>query len=116
MDDAITATIGVFSGRPNPEISLTGEAAERLAHSAKRAIGQQSAPPPPAPRLGFYHGFIVRSPRKLAQRLGLPEEFRVYQGVLTEKVGREPKHWRDAADVERLQVAKAAVDRAEVVE
>jgi hypothetical protein len=107
MEAEITATVGIFSGRPNPEISLTGEAAERLAESVKEAIGREPAPPPAPARLGFYYGFVVRSPRDLARRLGLPEEFRVYQGVLTERMGREPRHWRDIAEVERKLIEQA---------
>lgn len=105
--DVFTAVIGVFSGRPNPEMSLSGETAEELANLVKTTIGQESIHPPPPPQLGYYYGFLVQLPKDLAKRFGLPEEFNVCHGVLTERIDREQKHWRDVAKVERFLINQA---------
>lgn len=105
--DAITARIGVFSGRPNPELSLTGEVLEELASLVKRTIGREPIHPPPPPRLGYYYGFLIQTPNELAKRLELPAEFSVYHGVIAEGKGREKRHWRDVAKVERFLIYQA---------
>ena len=100
--DAITVTMGIFSGRPNPQLSLTGAPAEEFAGLVKATIGKEPIHPPPPPKLGFYYGFVVETPRELAARLALPAALGIYHGVLTEGKGREQKHWRDTANVERF--------------
>jgi hypothetical protein len=105
--DAITATIGVFSGRPNPELLLTGALAEEFAGLVNATIGKEPIHPPPAPRLGFYYGFVVQISGELARRLGLAELLNVYHGVVTEGKGREQRHWRDVANVERFLIEES---------
>lgn len=100
--DAITVTIGIFSGRPNPELFLTGGVVGELAPLVKTTIGKERIHPPPSPRLGHYYGFLLHVPEELARRFELPVEFSVYSGVLTARAGREQTHWRDAAKVERF--------------
>lgn len=103
----ITAVIGVFSGRPNPELLLTGEVARELASLVKKTIGREPIHPPPPPKLWCYNGFLVQLPNELAQRFGLPTEFSVHHGVLTEREGHQEKHWRDVAEVERFLIDQA---------
>jgi hypothetical protein len=105
--DAITVTIGIYSGRPNPELSLTGEAGEELAKLLKTAVGQEPIHPPPAARLGHYYGFRVQLAEDLASRFDLPTEFSIYHGVVTEQRGRAQSHWRDVAKVEEFLIGKA---------
>lgn len=105
--DAIIATIGIFSGRPNPELMLSGKVAEKLANLVKTTLGKESIHPPPPPRLGYYYGFLVQTSKELAKRLELPVEFNVYHGVITERYGQEQKHWRDVANVERFLIDQA---------
>ncbi len=105
--DAITATIGIFSGRPNPEVLLTGGLAEEFASLVKTTIGKEPIHPPPPPKLGIYYGFFVQIPGELAKRLALPAEFNMYHGVLTEGKGREQNHWRDVAKVERFLIEQS---------
>jgi hypothetical protein len=102
--DAVTAIVGVFSGRRNPELPLTGEAVEKLADLIMAVRGKEPIHPPPPPKPGYYYGFVLRVPEELAERLGLPTDLRVYHGVLTEGEGRDQKHWRDVAGVERFPV------------
>lgn len=105
--DSITPILGVFSGRPNPELSLTGELVEKFASLVKATLGKEAIHPPPSPRLGCYYGFLVQIPKELAKRLELPTQFKVYHGVITEGEGREKKHWRDTAQVERFLINEA---------
>jgi hypothetical protein len=100
--EAITAQIGLFSGRPNPVLSLAGEAVEQFVKLVQATIGKEPIHPPPPPRLGYYYGFLV-----VASRSGLPAELNVYYGVVTEGEGRDQKHWRDVAGVERFLIVQA---------
>jgi hypothetical protein len=107
QQDAITAAVGIFSGRPNPEVQLTGDSAQALARLVKSDIGKEPTSPPATPRLGFYYGFAVRMAAELARSLGLPPQFSVYQGVLTEPIERGQRHWRDVAGVEEFLLDQA---------
>jgi hypothetical protein len=106
-NDEITARIGIFSGRPNPQLSFAGKVVEEFAKLVKLSIGKETIHPPPPPRLGFYYGFRIRIPTALAERLALSRELNIYSGVITEKKGREEKHWRDTSKVEDFLIRKA---------
>jgi len=106
-EDVITAIAGVFSGRPNPEIVLRGADATELAERLRKSVGKEPSNPPPPPKLGFFYGFQVHAPKKPAKDIGLPENFNVFSGVITEQQGREPRHWRDSGGVEQYLIAKA---------
>lgn len=106
-EEAITVTIGIFSGRPNPELRLTGALAEKFANLVKATIGKEPIHPPPPPKLGFYYGFSVRMASELAKRFGFPAELNIYLGVLSEGRGREQKHWRDAGHSERFLIEES---------
>jgi len=103
-NDAISVALGIFSGRPNPEITLAGASAEELGRLVNTAIGKEPTHPPPPARLGSYYGFVIRVPRETAARLSVPSEFSVYGGVITEAAGQQPKYWRDIANVERFLI------------
>ena len=105
--DAITITIGIFSGRPNPTLELTGGLAEEFAGMVRATIGREPIHAPPQPKLGFYYGFAVQTPPELASRFALPADLYVYYGVVTEGKGREQKHWRDIVNVERFLIGQS---------
>ena len=105
--DAITVTIGIFSGRPNPQLTLSGPSAQEFANLVNATLGKDPIHPPPQPKLGFYYGFSVQTPRELATRLALPTDLYVYYGVVTQGTGREQRHWRDVANVERFLIQQA---------
>lgn len=102
--DTIVAVVGIFSGRPNPELSLTGEAVETLGDLVRKSVGAESIHPPPPARLGFYYGFRVTTPEELAKRFQLPTEFNVFRGVLTVPEDGKQRHWRDVAGVEKYLI------------
>ncbi len=106
---AIKARIGLYSGRRDPELTIDGSAAEELAGLIKETVGKEPTHAPPPARLGVYHGFLVQTPSDLAQRLGIPREFRAYRGVVSVGVGREEHHWRDVG-VERYLLERAFRD------
>jgi len=114
--DVITVTAGVYSGRRNPEFVLSGADASALAERARAARGHGPSNPPPPPKLGFYYGFKIHAPKKLAAEFGIPENFTVFSGVLTEHDGREQRHWRDASGVEELLLAVAYREHGELLE
>ena len=105
--DEIIGIIGLFSGRPNPELSLKGEAAAQFADLIKSTIGKEPIHPPPPARLGYYYGFLVHVPKELAERFKLLMDYSIYHGVVTERKGREQKHWRDVANVEQFLITQA---------
>lgn len=104
--EAISVKIGVFSGRPNPELSLRGEVAAKVVSMLKTTLGRESIHPPPSPRLGYYYGFLVQISKEMAKQLEIPMEFNVYHGVITEVRARakpeEQKHWRDVKQIEKF--------------
>jgi len=105
--DGISVVVGLFSGRPNPEVTLTGKTADDLIDHAKKGIGKEPANPPPAPRLGEFYGFYIKVPAERAKASDLPTQFSVYKGVVTEQVGRENKYWRDVGNIEQFLVQRA---------
>lgn len=105
--EGITVQIGVYSGRPNPEMSLTGEDAETVAGMLRRAIGAQATHSQPSPQLGRYYGFLIRTPPADARRLGVPEEVSIYEGVIMEPATGARSGWRDTAGLERFLLGQA---------
>jgi hypothetical protein len=105
--DAITVTLGIFSGRPNPSLELLGNDAEQLAKLATAGFDGKTSGPPPPLKLGLFHGFTVITPASLQARFRLPAEFRVYSGVLTVKRNRELVHWQDVANLESFLLGHA---------
>lgn len=100
--DAIVVKIGVFSGRPNPEMSLTDDTAEKLADLVRATLGEESIHPPPPPRLGKFYGFLVQLPEQKSRALGLPAQVNVFSGVVTEMTAGKQKHWRDIREIGRF--------------
>ena len=105
--DAITVTLGIFSGRPNPSLEILGSDAEQLAQLANAGFEGKASEPPPPPKLGRFHGFNVVASEAVQMRLKLPAQFRVYAGVLTAKRNREIGHWRDVANLESFLLVQA---------
>lgn len=103
--DVITATAGIFSGRPNPQIELSGSDASALAERMRAA--REPSHPPPQPKLGFYYGFQVNAPTKLARDYGIPESFNVFAGVITDGGSRGQRHWQDTGGVETFLLMTA---------
>ncbi len=100
--DAIVVQIGLFSGRPNPEMKLTDDMASQLADLVKSTVGKEPIHPPPPPKLGEFYGFLVRVPDRKVKGLGLPPQVSVSSGVLTRMTEQAQSHWRDVAGVERF--------------
>jgi len=92
-----TATLDIFSGRPNPVWELTEPQIAALAAQFSAAAASPAIPPLESDGLG-YRGFVVASddPR-------LPQSVRVYRGVAT--IGRAQSHW--ARGVERFLMETA---------
>lgn len=105
--DAFNIVIGIFSGRPNPEMSLDAEVAEKFTDLVCSALGEERFHAPSSPGLGNYYGFFVRAPERLAKRYSVPTEFRIFHGVITEERGKAQFHWRDVANIERFLIEMA---------
>jgi hypothetical protein len=78
---ALRIEVDVFSGRPNPVITLDDAAAVDVLERLRPAdrLGRAESAPPPESILG-YRGLVVEQVGDLAQ--GLPERFRVVDGKL----------------------------------
>lgn len=105
--DVVVASIGVYSGRGNPEFALTGDAASGFVSLVKETLGRECADPPPRALLGSYYGFYVQTPDEVARRLGIPTLLIAYRNVLSEGAGARQKHWRDTGQVEPFLMARA---------
>jgi hypothetical protein len=86
----------IFSGRPDPEWSVDGDALDALAERARAAVGKERAYPPQPGGLG-YRGFLVRNDEAVPE---LPSEFLVFHGAIIERPGAAARYWRDAAGLE----------------
>lgn len=100
--DAMVIKIGLFSGRPNPEMKLTDEMASQFADLVKLTVGKEPIHPPPPPKLGEFYGFLVQVPDQKAKELGLPVQATVFSGVLTDMTQKKKAYWRDKAGIERF--------------
>ena len=100
--EAVVVTIGLFSGRPNPRMTLSDEQASELAGLVRSTLGAEPSHPPGPPKLGAFHGFRIEVPDSLAAELGLPLRATVREGVVTDMTDRKPVHWHDGAGVERF--------------
>ena len=91
----IEIELDIFSGRPNPTWTLSGEAAERLWSLLK---GLEPAPPEEPPDLG-YRGFLLLAP---------PQTVRAYSGVLALAMrSEEPAYYRDTGGIEDTLLGQA---------
>lgn len=101
--DVYTVRLLIFSGRPDPEWTLDGDALGDLQGRLRETLaGEESNPPPPS-ALG-YRGFLVRA--RSADK-SVPSEIRVFRGVITAEDGRKGRHLRDAAGLEEFLLADA---------
>jgi hypothetical protein len=98
QDGSLRVRLFIFSGRPDPEWSLTGQAAADQAQRVRRTIGGEEIYPSAPAGLG-YRGFLVRTGGPDA---GVPRELTVFRGVVTEQPGPRARHWRDVAGAARI--------------
>ncbi|MBV6440209.1 MAG: hypothetical protein EPGJADBJ_01872 [Saprospiraceae bacterium] len=101
QENAITITIGVYSGRRNPEMPLGDNKSRELLNMLKKAKGGESIHQPPPAKLGQFYGYYIQLPQNVSKEYGLSSEYNVYYGVVTEISGREEHHWRDTNKVEQ---------------
>ena len=103
QEGSVSARLLIFSGRPDPEWVLDEAAIAELAARVARSVGGERSQTPPRGGLG-YRGVLVRNRAGVP---GLPVEFLVYRGVLSEQAGLQPRAWRDMAGIEALLLGEA---------
>lgn len=91
--NTVEVVLDVYSGRPNPRWPLTSTQIDEL---SSRLRDQADAQPVEPPGLG-YRGFIVRNAPRDPR---LPEELRVYNGVITARRAGAQQITRDGARIE----------------
>jgi len=94
----------LFSGKPDPEWYVNGEASRELRERAHTSIGEIQERRPPATSVLGYRGFLVMNIGRISD---IPEEFRVYRGVLSQNPGTRAIHWRDMGQVEQFLLREA---------
>lgn len=107
QNEGITVRVGIFSGRPNPEMTLVDDTADTAANMLREAIGSQPTHPQPRPKLGSFHGFQLTIAPRLAREYGLPAHASVYEGVIAEPESKSDAGWRDVAGLERFLLQHA---------
>jgi len=100
---SVSIRLMIFSGRPDPRFDLPEDVIEGLATRVTQTIGVDMVPAPPDIALG-YRGVEVEN---VGGHAGLPSEFSVFRGVLTEQSGETARHWRDAGAVEQFLLDQA---------
>jgi hypothetical protein len=99
----LSATLLIFSGRPDPSFELNDEETSDLAGRVQSTIGGQQVPEAHEGGLG-YRGFLVRNTAGIE---GVPAQIVVFGGVVTEQEGTEARNWRDTGGCEDALVAAA---------
>jgi hypothetical protein len=99
-EEDLTIVLGVFSGRPNPRLELTGAQAGEFAHLLGEVVGRESGNPPPPAKLGLYYGFYASVPQSLARKLAIAREMTIYSGVVTTGTMGKQTHWQDRVGIE----------------
>lgn len=97
----VTARLLIFSGRPDPEWTIEGDALATLAGLFRESVGKEPGYPPAPGGLG-YRGFLLRGDGRQ-----LPSELLVFRGTLTEDPGPRARHWRDTAGLEAWLLSDA---------
>ena len=98
----LSATLLIFSGRPDPTFELNDEETSDFAGRVQSTIGGQNAG---APEGGLgYRGFRVENTAGIE---GVPSQLVVFGGVVTEQEGSEGRSWRDTGACEDALVAAA---------
>lgn len=105
--NVITVVVGIFSGRPNPELQLSGSESDELAALLKASIGREPIHAPPAPKLGQFYGFTIHVPPLLANQLDIPSVVSVHQGVVRTGREKDVQHWRDVGHVQNFLIERA---------
>lgn len=103
QESSVIVRLLIFSGRPDPEWTLEGEARDQLLARVREARGKEETNAPPVGGLG-YRGFLITPTRPAA--LDLPE-LRVFRGVLSVGAGPKAPNWRDVTGVEDLLLNQA---------
>ncbi|MBN1133402.1 MAG: hypothetical protein JXA38_00430 [Methanosarcinaceae archaeon] len=100
--EVVVVKLGIYSGRPNPEMKLTNKMALQYADLVKLTVSKEQTHPPPPVKLGEFYGFFVQIPDKKAEELGLPGQAAVLNGVFTDMTHKKLTHWSDEAGIERF--------------
>lgn len=99
----LTATLLIFSGKPDPTFELNAEEASDFAGRVQSTIGGQQVQEASEGGLG-YRGFRVQNTAGIE---GVPAQLVVFGGVVTEQEGTEARSWRDTGGCEDALVAAA---------
>jgi hypothetical protein len=94
--DSVQVRLLIFSGRPDPEWAVEGDALENLSERVRAAVGKERAYPTAPGGLG-YRGFLLQHEEA---ELDLPRHLIVFHGVIIERPGPAAAHWRDVAGLE----------------
>lgn len=103
----VTVDVGLFSGRRNPQLTLSEEATLRLLALLRETLHAEATAPPKQMRLGRYYGFMITLSEGLVGDLHCAKHIAVYDRVLSEQYDGHEQHWRDSAGLERFLLEQA---------
>jgi hypothetical protein len=101
--DSIIVRLLIFSGRPDPEWTISTEAWTDLLAQARSASGRERVQAAPTGGLG-YRGFEVYSS---SSRADLPSVVAVNRGVVTERSETQALSWQDVSSLEQQLLDQA---------
>lgn len=99
----LSATLLIFSGRPDPNFQLSEAETSDFAERVQNTVGKQEVQEAPEGGLG-YRGFLVQNTAGIE---GVPSQLVVFGGVVTEQEGTEARSWRDTGGCEDALVEAA---------
>ena len=104
----VEVTLGVFSGRPEPNWVLSEREVEELRRLLARGLRTPLKQPKELPGLG-YRGFVIRNEARVK---GIPEEMEVYNRTIaiveTEREREKRTYYEDVNRIELWLVEQAA--------
>jgi hypothetical protein len=101
--DSVTVRLLIFSGRPDPEWTISTEEWTNLLAQARGDSDRARVQPAPTGGLG-YRGFEVYSP---STRTDLPRVVAINRGVVTEQSEAQALSWQDASSLEQQLLNQA---------
>jgi hypothetical protein len=104
MGDIVNVELSIFSGNPDPVLSLDQDAETNLVQLLTTAIGQQQTNFAEPPGLG-YRGFVITS---TSGQAGLPSVCNVYAKTISVPTETgETQDWTDTGGAEQFLIDQA---------
>lgn len=102
-EPSVVVRLMIFSGREDPEWSLSKDEILHLKESIRKSLGQPFSGVRATRGLG-YRGFLVKNINAVEE---IPTELLVYRGCIQENPGKQERLFSDVSDLEKSLIQTA---------